>query len=72
MAVGAIVRNAVTVRGHYAYTREDFDAALMILADHPVDVSWIETMVLDDGAAAFELRVAAPGEHVKYMLEIGA
>lgn len=70
MAVGAIVRNAVTVRGHYAYTRADFDAALQLLAEHPVDVSWLETMSLDDGAAAFERLVSAPGEHVKCMLEV--
>ena len=35
VAVGDMVRRAITLRGHYAYTRADFDAALALLAEHP-------------------------------------
>ena len=58
VAVGDIVRSGLTLRGTYAYTREDFAAALAMLAERPPSD-------LVAGAAAAEggtRRVRKPGD----------
>jgi threonine dehydrogenase-like Zn-dependent dehydrogenase len=70
VAVGDIVRSGLTLRGTYAYTREDFAAALAMLAgEPPPTASWLQCLPLNEGPAAFEglaaLRTPSP---VKIML----
>lgn len=47
--VGDIVRKAVTVRGVYAYTPDDFAAALELLADEPEIPEWVTEAELGEG-----------------------
>ncbi len=54
----AVVSKGVTIVGSYACVRRDFDRALELLSDGSADVgSWITTMPLADGQAAFEALV---------------
>ncbi len=71
MAVGDLVRRAITVRGHYAYLREDFDAAVALLAADPPPLDWVEVVGLDEGAEAFRRLVEEPGSAVKILLAPG-
>ena len=68
MAVGDLVRRGITVRGHYAYTRQDFEAALGMLAAQPPQLSWVESLPLSDGARGFRLLAEEPDAHVKVLL----
>ena len=71
VAVGDMVRRAITLRGHYAYTRADFDAALGMLAEHPPDLDWLTLMPLDEGAEAFRRLVEEPAATIKALLAVG-
>jgi 2-desacetyl-2-hydroxyethyl bacteriochlorophyllide A dehydrogenase len=54
----ALVSKGITITGSYACVRGDFDRALELLADGAADVrSWITSMPLADGQAAFEALV---------------
>jgi threonine dehydrogenase-like Zn-dependent dehydrogenase len=68
MPVGDLVRRGVAVKGHYAYTRAQFVAALELLAAHPVPLDWIDVMPLDAGAEAFARLAARGGATTKVML----
>jgi threonine dehydrogenase-like Zn-dependent dehydrogenase len=68
--VGDLVRRGVGLRGHYAYTRADFDAALAMLADHPPDLGWLTVLPLEDGAEAFRRLVDEPADTVKALLTV--
>ena len=68
VAVGDMVRRAITLRGHYAYTRADFDAALDLLAEHPPGLDWVTVMPLRDGAEAFRRLVEEPEGTIKALL----
>jgi threonine dehydrogenase-like Zn-dependent dehydrogenase len=70
VAVGDMVRRGVTMRGHYGYTRADFDAALGTLAEHPPPLEWLTVMPLSDGAEAFRRLVEEPEGTVKALLRI--
>ncbi len=70
VAIGGLVRNAITIRGHYAYTRDDFDAALDLHLRHPLDHSWVDSGSLDDGGRAFHELVETPDVRIKFVLEI--
>ncbi len=72
MPVGDLVRRAITVRGHYAYLREDFEAAVALLASDPPPLDWVEVVGLEDGAEAFRRLVEEPGSAVKVLLAPGA
>lgn len=69
MQVGDIVRSGLTLRGTYAYTREDFAAALAMLAEGPPATSWLEGLPLKEGPAAFESLAALRGRAVKILLQ---
>ena len=71
IAAGDMVRRGITVRGHYAYTRADFAAALRVLAEHPPDLEWVSVMPLADGAEAFRRLVDEPATTVKALLRVG-
>lgn len=68
--VGDLVRRGVALRGHYAYTRADFEAALAMLAEHPPDLDWLTVFPLEDGAEAFRRLVEEPADTVKALLTI--
>lgn len=69
MAVGDLVRRGVTVRGHYAYTREDFVSAVNLLAASPPPLEWLEFADLDQGADSFRRIVDAPDQVIKVILQ---
>jgi threonine dehydrogenase-like Zn-dependent dehydrogenase len=68
--VGDLVRRGVALRGHYAYTRADFEAALAMLAQHPPNLDWLTVLPLEDGAEAFRRLVEEPADTVKALLTI--
>jgi threonine dehydrogenase-like Zn-dependent dehydrogenase len=72
MRVAELVREAITVRGAFAYSKDDFDAALQALADAPPDLGWLSWRELDDAADGFRDLVEEPDAHTKVMLRIGA
>ena len=51
VAIGDIVRREIAIRGVYAYTPRDFEAALEVLADSPPLWDWVKECALDDGVA---------------------
>jgi L-gulonate 5-dehydrogenase len=67
--VGDIVRSGLTLRGTYAYTRNDFAAALAMLAEQPPSISWLERLPLKEGPAAFESLATLQAPAVKILLE---
>lgn len=70
--IGDLVRRGVTVRGHYAYSRADFDAALDLLADTPPPLDWVDVVGLDEAADSFRRLVEEPDSVTKVLLDIGA
>jgi L-gulonate 5-dehydrogenase len=68
VTVGDLVRRGITMRGHYAYTRADFDAALATLAAHPPGLEWLTVLPLSEGAEAFRRLVEEPEGTVKALL----
>lgn len=68
MPVGDLVRRGVTVRGHYAYTRRDFEDALALLAERPPPQDWLTVLALADGAEGFHRLVTEPAVVTKVLL----
>ena len=68
VAVGDIVRSGLTFRGTYAYTRDEFSAALAMLAEHPPSTSWLERLPLSEGPRAFESLATLRASAVKILL----
>jgi threonine dehydrogenase-like Zn-dependent dehydrogenase len=63
-----MVRRGITLRGHYAYTRADFEAALALLAASPPPLGWITVLSLADGAEGFRRLVHEPHAATKVVL----
>jgi threonine dehydrogenase-like Zn-dependent dehydrogenase len=70
MPVGNLVRRGVAVRGHYAYRRRDFDAALQLLTERPLPVDWLTVMPLEAGAEGFRRLTDEPQHVTKVLLEV--
>lgn len=70
MPVGDLVRRGVSVRGHYAYTRADFEAALALLRERPPPLDWLEVLALDEGAEGFRRLVEEPERATKILLQV--
>jgi threonine dehydrogenase-like Zn-dependent dehydrogenase len=68
MPTGDLVRRGVAVRGHYAYTRRDFEDALALLAAAPPPVDWLTVLALADGAEGFRRLVEDPASVTKVLL----
>ena len=68
MPVGDLVRRGVAVRGHYAYTRRDFEDALALLAGAPPPVDWLTVLALAEGAEGFRRLVEEPAAVTKILL----
>jgi len=69
VAVGDIVRSGLTLRGTYAYTRDDFAAALAMLAEQPPAISWLDRLAMKEGPAAFESLATLRSRAVKILLQ---
>ncbi len=68
MPAADLVRRGVTVRGHYAYTRADFEEALQFLAESPPPLDWLTVMDLSEGAEGFRRLVEEPDSVTKILL----
>ena len=68
MPAGDLVRRGIAVRGHYAYTRRDFEDALALLAASPPPIDWLTTLALAEGAEGFRRLVETPGAATKVLL----
>ena len=63
-----LVRRAITLRGQFAYTRDEFARALAILAEGDLALDWLSTAPLSEGADAFANLVDRPAEYAKVVL----
>jgi threonine dehydrogenase-like Zn-dependent dehydrogenase len=70
MPVGDLVRRGITVRGHYAYSRADFEAALTLLSERPPPLGWLDVLALDQGAEGFRRLVEEPARATKILLQV--
>jgi threonine dehydrogenase-like Zn-dependent dehydrogenase len=68
MPVGDLVRRGISVRGHYAYERSDFDAAISLLATAPPHLGDVPILPLGQGAEAFRRMTSDLGSAVKVLL----
>lgn len=68
MPAADLVRRGVTLRGHYAYTRTDFEEALAFLAESPPPLDWLTVMELSEGAEGFRRLVEEPSSVTKVLL----
>lgn len=66
--IGDLVRRGVTLRGSYAYSREDFAEALALLARRPPATAWLERRPLAEGRGAFADLVDQSASAVKILL----
>ncbi len=71
ISMGELVRRGITVRGHYAYSRADFEAALELLAQAPPPLDWIDVVGLEQAAESFRRLVEEPGSVTKVLVDIG-
>ena len=68
--IGDLVRRGIALRGHYAYTKADFEDALGLLGERPPPLDWVEVLALDDGAEGFRRLVYEPERAVKILLRV--
>ena len=66
--MATLVRRGISMRGQFAYSRDDFSAALAILAEETLDLDWLSLEPLAHGASAFALLVEQPERYVKMLL----
>ena len=69
--VADLVRRGVTMRGHYAYTRDDFEAALQLLDERPPPLDWLSVVRLEEAAEGFRRLVEEPDGVTKVLVSIG-
>jgi threonine dehydrogenase-like Zn-dependent dehydrogenase len=70
LPVGQLVRRGITVRGHYAYARDDFETALALLGDAPPELDWLTILDLQSGAEGFRRLVEEPDSTIKVVLSV--
>jgi threonine dehydrogenase-like Zn-dependent dehydrogenase len=68
--MGDLVRRGVSVRGHYAYSRSDFVAAVDLLAQAPPPLDWIDVVALDQAAEGFRRLVEEPDSVTKVLVDM--
>jgi L-iditol 2-dehydrogenase len=71
MPVGDLVRRGISVHGHYAYERGDFDAAISLLATAPPQLDGMPILPLRQGAEAFRRMTSDLNTAVKVLLRAG-
>lgn len=70
MPVGDLVRRGISVRGHYAYERGDFDAAISLLATAPPQFGGLPILPLGGGGEAFRRMTSDLRSAVKVLLRV--
>jgi threonine dehydrogenase-like Zn-dependent dehydrogenase len=70
LPVGQLVRRGITVRGQYAYTRDDFETALALLGANAPHLGWLTVLGLDAGPEAFRRLVKEPDATIKVLLSV--
>jgi threonine dehydrogenase-like Zn-dependent dehydrogenase len=69
LAVNAAVAKELRLQCSYAYTEDDFDAALELLRVDAIPYKhWITELPLQDGQAAFQTLVERPEQATKIVL----
>jgi threonine dehydrogenase-like Zn-dependent dehydrogenase len=69
--VADLVRRGITVRGHFAYSPADFEAALSLLASSPPPLDdWVSAVPLEHGADGFRRLVEEPERYTKVLVSI--
>jgi threonine dehydrogenase-like Zn-dependent dehydrogenase len=68
--IAQVVRDGIIVRGHYAYTRSDFGAALDLLASDPPNVDWLTLVALQDTAAGIQALIERPHSTTKVIVQM--
>ena len=66
--MSTVVRRSIRVRGHFAYSRADFDAALDLLRDPVLSFEWVEERPLSEGELAFHDLAEFPAQFTKVLL----
>jgi threonine dehydrogenase-like Zn-dependent dehydrogenase len=72
LSVNVVIRREITLRGTFAYSRQDFADALTLLADGvgAVDASWLAEQPLALGKAAFDALVDGVAPAAKIVLTV--
>jgi threonine dehydrogenase-like Zn-dependent dehydrogenase len=66
-----VIRAEITLRGSFAYTPLDFEAALDWLADGRLEIDpWLVKAPLGEGGACFERLLSRPGPVAKILLHL--
>ena len=71
VAIGDVVRRGISLRGSYAYTREQFGNALNLLDAVVPPTDWLQQVPLAGGQSAFATLVDAPSRSIKVLLAPG-
>jgi hypothetical protein len=66
--MATLVRRSIRVRGHFAYSRADFETALRVLEDRSLRFDWVNEAPLREGAFAFENLAGRPSQFTKVLL----
>jgi threonine dehydrogenase-like Zn-dependent dehydrogenase len=66
-----MVRRGLALRGHYAYTRADFQEAVSLLAEGGLPLHWLETTALAESPAAVLRLLDHPEQVIKLVLSMG-
>jgi threonine dehydrogenase-like Zn-dependent dehydrogenase len=66
--MATVVLRSIRARGHFAYSRADFETAVRLLADRSLRFDRVDEMPLSDGAVAFENLARRPSEFTKVLL----
>jgi threonine dehydrogenase-like Zn-dependent dehydrogenase len=72
LPIADLVRNGIRIRGHYAYTRSDFEAAAALLAAEPLDLDWLTVIGLDETGDGVRRLIEQPDATTKVLLRTGA
>jgi L-iditol 2-dehydrogenase len=71
LPLAAMVRRGLAVRGHYAYTRADFEEALALLAEGGLPLHWLQTTALADTPEAVLRLLRHPEQVTKLIVAMG-
>jgi threonine dehydrogenase-like Zn-dependent dehydrogenase len=71
LPVNDMIREEITAAGAFAYSSEDFSAALEWIGQGKVDLlPWTVTKPIGEGADCFESLIGGPGKIAKYLLQV--
>ncbi|MFC3773723.1 galactitol-1-phosphate 5-dehydrogenase [Paenibacillus sp. GCM10012303] len=71
LPINDMIREEIMTIGAFAYSAEDFAAALAWIGQGKVNLSpWTVTRPLENGAECFERLIGGPGKIAKYLLQV--